>query len=173
MAIADFKFRNEVWTFQVFQIQTEGMFSFASLRDWFNLRSVKLEILAAGGIVIDNEDVMPRVLLVHRPSYDDWSFPKGKLDPGESIEQAAVREVKEETGLECRIIRELAILRYNYRTRNKGRLRPKAVHYFLMKAVSGVVEVPGEEVDLAEWFDLDEATRKLSYEQDRRLLNEL
>lgn len=119
------------------------------------------------------ETGIPRVLLVHRPTYDDWSFPKGKLDPGETIEQAAVREVREETGLDCRIIRKLAILRYNYRTRNKGVLRPKAVHYFLMKPVSGVVRVPGEEVDRAEWFDFDEATKKLSYKQDRRLLDEL
>lgn len=135
---------------------------------------MKPEILAAGGIVIDDAETgIPRVLLVHRPAYDDWSFPKGKQDPGETLEQTALREVREETGLDCRIIRGLAILRYNYRTRSKGRLRPKAVHYFLMKPVSGVVQVPGEEVDLAEYFDFDEAARKLSYEQDRRLLDEL
>lgn len=131
------------------------------------------EILAAGGIVIDNSTGTPRVLLVHRPGYDDWSFPKGKLDPGETIEQAALREVREETGLECRIIRKLATLRYRYRTRNKGRLRPKAVHYFLMQRVSGDIQVPGAEVDRAEWFDFDEAAGQLSYEQDRKLLSAL
>jgi 8-oxo-dGTP pyrophosphatase MutT (NUDIX family) len=130
-------------------------------------------ILAAGGIVIDNETGTPRVLLVHRPSYDDWSFPKGKLDPGETVEEAALREVREETGLECRIIRKLATMRYAYRTRNKGRLRPKAVHYFLMERVSGDIQVPGDEVDRAEWFDFDEAARELSYEQDRKLLASL
>jgi 8-oxo-dGTP pyrophosphatase MutT (NUDIX family) len=134
------------------------------------LERMKAEILAAGGIVIDNETGTPRVLLVHRPSYDDWSFPKGKLDPGETIEEAALREVREETGLECRIIRELATMRYNYRTRNKRRLRPKAVHYFLMERVSGDIQVPNEEVDRAEWFDFDEAAPKLSYKQDRKLL---
>ncbi len=131
------------------------------------------EILAAGGIVIDNSTGTPLVLLVHRPGYDDWSFPKGKLDPGETIEQAALREVNEETGLECRIIRELATLRYRYRTRNKGRFRPKAVHYFLMQRVSGDIHVPGEEVDRAEWFAFSEAAGNLSYEQDRNLLAEL
>jgi 8-oxo-dGTP pyrophosphatase MutT (NUDIX family) len=130
-------------------------------------------ILAAGGIVIDNETGTPRVLLVHRPSYDDWSFPKGKLDLGETVEEAALREVREETGLECRIIRELATTRYGYQTRNKGRLRPKAVHYFLMERVSGDIQVPVDEVDRAEWFDFDEAARKLSYEQDRKLLASL
>ena len=127
-------------------------------------------MLAAGGIVIDNATGAPRVLLVHRPRYDDWSFPKGKLDAGETVEQAALREVREETGLECRIIRELATLRYRYRTHSKGRLRPKAVHYFLMQPVSGDIRVPGDEVDRAEWFDFDEAAGKLSYEQDRKLL---
>ena len=126
------------------------------------------EILAAGGVVIDEESGAPRVLLVHRPRYDDWSFPKGKLDPGETFEQAAVREVKEETGLKCRIIRELPTLRYRVQT--KGELRPKVVHYFLMERVRGKIRVPGAEVDKAAWFDLDTAARKLSYERDRKLL---
>lgn len=133
---------------------------------------MKTEILAAGGIVLDNDTGTPRVLVVHRPSYDDWSFPKGKLDPGETVEEAALRELKEETGLECRIIRKLATTRYDYRTR-KGRLRPKAVHYFLMERVSGDIKAPGVEVDRAEWFDFDEAARRLSYEQDRKLLASL
>jgi len=131
------------------------------------------EILAAGGIVIDKETGTPRVLLVHRPSYDDWSFPKGKLEPGETIEEAALREVREETGLDCRIIRKLATLRYRHRTRKEGRLRPKAVHYFLMETVRGAVRVAGEEVDRAEWVDFDEAAGRLSYEQDRKLLASL
>ncbi len=128
------------------------------------------EILAAGGLVIDSEQGSRRVLLVHRPRYDDWSFPKGKLDPGETIEEAALREVKEETGLDCRIVQKIVTLRYDYRTRNKGLLKPKAVHYFLMEWVSGEVRVPGEEVDRAEWYEFEEAARKLSYEQDRNLL---
>lgn len=120
--------------------------------------------------MIDNGTGTRRVLLVHRPLYDDWSFPKGKLDPGETLEEAALREVREETGLVCRIIRKLATTRYRYRTRNKGRLRPKAVHYFLMERVSGEIHAPGEEVDRAEWFEFDAAASKLSYKQDGRLL---
>ena len=112
----------------------------------------------------------PKVLLVHRPRYDDWSFPKGKVDEGETVEEAALREVREETGLECRIIRELAITSYNYRTRNKGHLKPKAVHYFLMERVSGEIQGPCEEVDRSEWLEFDEAVRKLTYAQDRELL---
>jgi 8-oxo-dGTP diphosphatase len=130
-----------------------------------------VENLAAGGLVIDRRIPAPRVLLVHRPRYDDWSFPKGKLEDGETVEEAALREVTEETGLVCRIVRELAVIRYDYRTRNKGPLKPKSVHYFLMERLSGEIQVPGEEVDLAEWLDFDQAARKLTYAQDRKLLD--
>jgi 8-oxo-(d)GTP phosphatase len=128
------------------------------------------EELAAGGIVADDSSGERRVLLVHRPRYDDWSFPKGKLEPGETFEEAALREVREETGLRCRIIRKLAITRYRYRTHKRGRLRLKAVHYFLMEPESRRIKVPGEEVDRAEWFELDEAMLRLSYAQDSRVL---
>jgi 8-oxo-dGTP pyrophosphatase MutT (NUDIX family) len=132
---------------------------------------VEEKLLAAGGIIIDNSTDSPRVLLVHRPRYDDWSFPKGKLDPGETVEEAALREVKEETGLKCRIIRKLAVMQYDYRTRRKGLLKPKAVHYFLMERLNHRIRVPGDEVDLAEWVKLDEAAQRLTYEQDRKLLD--
>lgn len=128
-------------------------------------------ILAAGGIIIDEGSDSRRVLLVHRPRYDDWTFPKGKLDPGETVEETAVREVREETGLKCRIIRKLAVARYLSRTRHKGRLKPKVVHYFLMERLSRRIKVPGDEVDLALWVELDEATQKLTYAQDKKLLD--
>lgn len=126
------------------------------------------EIIAAGGVIIEESDGKRRALLVHRPRYDDWSFPKGKLDAGETIEEAAVREVEEETGLKCRIETKLAVIRY--RTRGKGERRPKAVHYFSMERVGGGNFEPGDEVDRAEWFDFDEAIRTLSYSQDREML---
>jgi len=132
---------------------------------------MKGEILAAGGVVVDDKLGVRRVLLVHRPRYDDWSFPKGKLDAGESVEQAALREVKEETGLKCRIVRELAVTSYRYRTRNKGRLKPKSVHYFLMEPLSRRIKVPVDEVDRAEWLEIDEAAKRLTYAQDRKLLD--
>ena len=65
------------------------------------------EVFAAGGVVCRQSGDTVEVLLVHRPRYDDWSLPKGKLDPGESFEDAALREVEEETGLRCRPAREL------------------------------------------------------------------
>src|SRR3954470_10760122 len=66
------------------------------------------EVLAAGGVVVRDG----RVAVVHRPKYDDWSLPKGKLDPGEGFEEAALREVEEETGMRCRLGRELPSTEY-------------------------------------------------------------
>ena len=130
------------------------------------------EILAAGGVVVDNKATPPRVLLVHRPRYDDWSFPKGKLDPGETVEEAALREVLEETGIRCRIVRKIDTLRYSYQT-SKGRRRPKVVHYFLMDPLTDEIRVPGAEVDRADWLDFETALRTLSYKRDRELLKSL
>jgi 8-oxo-(d)GTP phosphatase len=127
------------------------------------------EIVAAGGVVIDSQDRETRlVLLVHRPRYNDWSFPKGKKDPNETIEETAIREVREETGLTCRIIRELQPVRYA--VNRKGEVGPKVVYYFLMEPSSGSLNVDDYETDRAEWFKPDEATRLLNYEHDKQLL---
>ena len=135
--------------------------------------SQKDEIIAAGGVVIDTKSAdSPLVLLVHRPKYDDWSFPKGKLDAGETIQQAAIREVKEETGIECQIIQNLSPVRYSYQNRG-GRDRPKVVHYFLMEPVAGRISVNIHEIDAAQWYKASDALGRLSYEHDRKLLASL
>ena len=105
-----------------------------------------------------------KFLLIHRPAYDDWSLPKGKLDPGETHRRAARREVLEETGLECAIGDELDEVRYRDR---KG--RDKRVRYWAMEAVSGAFE-PNDEVDEVRWLTRSEATRLLSYEWDAQLV---
>ncbi|MGH9760350.1 MAG: NUDIX hydrolase, partial [Blastocatellia bacterium] len=133
-------------------------------------------IIAAGGLITDppvGEGGRPvRVLLVHRPKYDDWAFPKGKADPGESIEQTALREVREETGLSCEILSKFTESHYLY-TDVKGQVRPKIVHYFLMRPVAGELGVDGREIDLVQWFDLDSARTRLNYEVDRQILDRL
>ncbi len=115
---------------------------------------------AAGGVVVQDG----RVAVVHRPRYDDWTLPKGKLDPGETFEQAALREVLEETGLECRIVEELDSTSY---TDSKG--RPKVVRYFRMEVEGGAFTV-NDEVDELRWLSPDEARAALSYERDRDLI---
>lgn len=148
-------------------------FLFAPLDVNFAVMSETDEIVAAGGVVLDTKSAdSPLALLVHRPAYDDWSFPKGKLDPGETIQQAALREVKEETGLDCRIIKRLSQVRYTYRNRG-GRIKPKVVHYFLMEPVAGRVCVNIHEIDAARWYKASDALDKLSYEHDRQLLASL
>lgn len=132
-------------------------------------RDKQTEKVAAGGVVVDRATKPPRVLLVHRQRYDDWSFPKGGLMTDETIEDAALREVKEEAGVDCRITGRLSQARYDYRTRS-GKTRPKVVHYFLMETSGGSPHATGEEVDEVTWFDFDEAERRLSYDRDKRLL---
>jgi 8-oxo-(d)GTP phosphatase len=127
------------------------------------------EKVAAGGIVMNDK---AEVLMVHRAHYDDWSFPKGGVDKGETIEQAALREVREEAGLECKIIRQLSSSRYVYLTR-KGESRPKVVHYFLMTITGGQPFADGLETDQTVWCSLEEAAKRLSYQGDKDILQEL
>jgi 8-oxo-dGTP pyrophosphatase MutT (NUDIX family) len=122
-------------------------------------------VRAAGGLVRRvGGDGAAEILLVHRPAYDDWSFPKGKLEPGEAEEEAALREVEEETGLRCRLERELATTRYR-----DGRGRPKTVRYWLMTPLDGALAAANE-IDDARFVPLAEAAALLSYERDRELL---
>jgi 8-oxo-dGTP pyrophosphatase MutT (NUDIX family) len=121
-------------------------------------------VRAAGGVVCDQEG---RVAIVYRPKYEDWTFPKGKLEPGESEEEAAVREVHEETGLEVELGRELGYVEY---TDPKG--RPKTVHYWVMD-VNGGAFTPNKEVSELRWLPLEEAPALLSYDRDREILGRL
>jgi 8-oxo-dGTP diphosphatase len=123
------------------------------------------EVRAAGGVVVRGTGADVRVALIHRPKYGDWTLPKGKLEPGEGWEEAALREVEEETGQRCELARELEPARYRDR---KG--RPKLVRYWLMRSLGGEFS-PGEEVDELRWAAPAAATRLLSYEHDRRLVD--
>ena len=121
---------------------------------------LRRHVRAAGGVVVRDG----RVALVHRPKYDDWALPKGKLEEGESWEDAAVREVHEETGIRCALREELTPVEY---IDPKG--RPKKVRYWRMDVLDGEF-APNNEVDELRWLGLDDALECLTYDHDRDLV---
>jgi 8-oxo-dGTP diphosphatase len=124
------------------------------------------EVKASGGVVwrrTPGGDV--ELVVVHRPRYDDWSLPKGKLDPGETWEDAALREVEEEVGLRCKLGDELPPVGYRD---SKG--REKAVRYWLMQPDGGAPFIPNDEVDEMRWVDVAAAAALLSYPHDAELV---
>jgi len=132
-------------------------------------------VRAAGGVVwrlaaaeADGDVLGVEVVVVHRPKYDDWSFPKGKCDPGERDEDAARREVEEETGLRCQLGDELPPVEYV-----DGDRRRKTVRYWAMTVVSATPRSPDDEVDATRWLPAGEAQALLSYDADRSVLQSL
>src|SRR4051795_5797681 len=124
------------------------------------------EVKASGGVVWrPAADGGAEVVVVHRPRYDDWSLPKGKLDAGEGWEEAALREVEEETGMRCRLGEELEPVNYEDR---KG--RDKVVRYWLMEPEDDSDFVPNDEVDQLRWMAPPEALELLTYPRDRELV---
>ena len=119
------------------------------------------EVWAGGGLVLRDG----LVLLAHRPRYNDWSFPKGKLDPGETLAECALREVLEETGFVCTLGEPLVAMRYHDA---KGRL--KEVRYWMMTVVGGVFE-PNDEVDEIRWLAPSDSAGLLSYPRDLEVLD--
>jgi 8-oxo-dGTP diphosphatase len=123
------------------------------------------EIRAAGGVLWRTGADGVEIAVVHRPRYDDWSLPKGKLDPGEGWKAAALREVEEETGVRCSLGEELPSVSYDD---NKG--RRKCVRYWLMQAADESADAPFEpndETDDLRWLAPGDAAQLLTYERDR------
>jgi len=120
-------------------------------------------VQAAGGVVLRDG----AVCVVHRPRYEDWSLPKGKLDRGETHEAAALREVHEETGLRCELGREL---RHDEYVDRKG--RPKSVRWWAMTVVADEGLEANDEVDERRWVPVAEVDALLTYEHDRGLVRE-
>ena len=123
-------------------------------------------ILAAGGVVWrETSDSKIEVALIHRPRYDDWSFPKGKLDSGEELISCAHREIMEETGLDVELGPYLGEIEY------EAIEGAKLVKYWAAKSINNAMEFhPNSEVDLLEWHDLDSAKAKLTRDNDREIL---
>ena len=127
-----------------------------------------VEVTAAGGVLWRRDGSGEvEVLVVHRPRYDDWSFAKGKCDPGETFLETAEREVREETGLRVHVGPELDEVRY---LDHKG--RSKQVRYWAMTVADGAFE-PNDEVDEVRWVPTAEAVELLSYPHDVALVSGL
>ena len=130
-----------------------------------SLTSIPL-VRAAGGIVWrTGASGEAEVLVVHRPKYDDWTFPKGKNEPGEDDIDCALREVEEETGFRCTLGPELTSTSYVDR---KG--RPNSVRYWV-RTVEGGTFSPTDEVDELRWLPVGQAEWLLSYDRDRDVLD--
>jgi len=125
-------------------------------------------VRAAGGVVTRTRDRGLEILLVHRPRYDDWTLPKGKVEPGESDEECALREVEEETSLVCTLGDEVAVSSYE-----DARGRPKRVRYFWMTPEDGSEASAQNEVDAVRWLTHDDALEELSYARDREVVRRL
>lgn len=128
------------------------------------------DVVAAGAVVVRSRNG-GEVLVVHRPKYDDWAWPKGKRDADEHVTVTAVREVLEETGVAIRLGRPLPDQRYRL-----SRGRTKQVHYWTGRAL-GDADVSGyvanDEIDQVAWVSLDKARRLLTYADDVALLDQV
>ena len=134
-------------------------------RDDLDLGDGKPDVAAAGGVLLRRgDDGETRVVVIHRPKYMDWSLPKGKLEKGEEWQEAALREVEEETGYRSEPIVELPHVSYLDR-----KSRRKLVRYWLMRPIDGEFEPHGE-VDELRWVTRSEAEELLTYPHDVELV---
>lgn len=123
-------------------------------------------IRASGGVVVRHTSVgHVEVACIYREARGDWTFPKGKLDPGETFEEAALREVLEETSLHCSIVRFIGTTNYTHR---KG--KPKLVAYYLMHVLEGEFAA-NEEVDELVWLPLEAVREHLTWDRDQELFD--
>jgi 8-oxo-dGTP diphosphatase len=120
-------------------------------------------VRAAGGIIRRGGELA----VVHRARYDDWTLPKGKAEAAETDEECALREVEEETGFRCAVVREVGVTRYT-----DARGRPKTVRFFELRVVTGDF-APNDEVDDLLWLAAGDALARLTYDGERELVRAL
>ncbi|MEI8411837.1 MULTISPECIES: NUDIX hydrolase [unclassified Kribbella] len=128
-------------------------------------------VIAAGGVVWRERRGTREVLLIHRPRYDDWSLPKGKLTPHEHVLLGARREIEEETGQQVVLGPPLGVQRYT--VRKNGGTADKLVHYWSATPLDDAEFQPNSEVDEVAWLPVDKARTKLSYPRDVDILDSL
>lgn len=131
-----------------------------------------VESISAGGVAFQPTDEGFEVALIKTTTEGRWQLPKGHIDPGETDEQAAIREVREEAGIECEIVSAIDKVDYWYVDRwGKEPVRThKYVHFYLMKFVRGSTEDHDDEVTEARWFEMNEAIDKLSFPAEKSIV---
>jgi 8-oxo-dGTP pyrophosphatase MutT (NUDIX family) len=125
---------------------------------------------SAGGVVFKKTSSKVFILLTQHSQHHGWVFPKGLIDEGEDKETTALREVKEEGGVEAKIVKELPAVEYFYKF--EGQLIHKKVTYFLMEYVSGNIEDHDWEMEAAEWLEAGKVEDRLSYKTDKQVFNQ-
>lgn len=123
---------------------------------------------SSGGVVIAIRDGAPYVALIATRNKTRWGLPKGAVDPDETSEAAALREVREETGLQARILRPLDTIEYTFR--GGDAVVHKRVDFYLMEYVAGELQPQLSEVDDVQWFELSSSLQHASFDSERRLL---
>jgi len=128
------------------------------------------DLVSAGGVVYRRGQGEPEVVLCGRPSRGLWALPKGTPEPAESLEQTALREVTEETGLEVDIERKLGEIDYWFTRAEVGKRFHKRVHHYLMHPTGGYTANHDHEYDEVRWFPVSEAERRLTFPDEVEML---
>lgn len=135
-------------------------------------RMVTERAVSAGGVVYrTGPGGQVEVLLCHRSQPPLWCLPKGTPDPGESIEETALREVREETGITATIVDSLGSIRYWFSRPSEGKRVDKTVHHFLMEPTGGSIDLHDHEFDVVEWVPMKDAVRRVSYRNEAIVLD--
>jgi 8-oxo-dGTP pyrophosphatase MutT (NUDIX family) len=134
----------------------------------------RVEETSAGGLIVDRSGGMLRAALIgrlDRRGTMKWSLPKGHIEPGETPEQAAEREIREETGIEGRVLTPLGTIDFWFML--QAQRVHKTVHHFLLEAQGGALSDADSEVDEVSWVPLDQVVDRLAFEDERRLMDRL
>ncbi|MEX2007325.1 MAG: NUDIX domain-containing protein [Candidatus Levyibacteriota bacterium] len=126
---------------------------------------------SAGGVVYKKEDGKTFILVAQHSGHHGWVFPKGLIDKGEKKEEAAIREVEEETGIKAKILKPLSPIEFWYVF--EGEKRKKRVYYFLMECVGGNVEKHDKEMEKVEWLPKEEVENRLTYKSEKEVWSEV
>jgi len=126
--------------------------------------------ISAGGVVFKKEQDVFRVVLYCRNNATQWCLPKGKIESGETKEEAALREVKEETGLTGEIIRHINDIRYEYFSSKRNLKIKRTVHFFLIQHTGGTIGDHENKTEAVQWFSLDDAIAKATHVSEQSII---